>query len=204
MGLFDQLTEKPWLPDREGRPAQRGRSAAVPAPEVGLRVFLAVATVLFTLFVAAYFDRMALGDWRALSEPWLLWLNTLVLVFASIAMQRARRGADRGRTAAVRSGLFTGGALALAFLLGQILVWQDLVARGAYAAANPANAFFYLLTAVHGVHLLGGLVAWARTMDKLRRGAEAAEVRMSVGLCAVYWHFLLMIWVVLFALLLWT
>jgi cytochrome c oxidase subunit 3 len=68
-------------------------------------------------------------------------------------------------------------------------------------AANPGNAFFYLFTGVHGLHLLGGLVALGRTADKVWRGVEVSQVRLSVQLCAVYWHFLLALWLVLFSLL---
>jgi len=72
------------------------------------------------------------------------------------------------------------------------------------ASSNPANGFFYLLTGLHGVHLLGGLVAWVRTSAKVRAGEDNARINMSVGLCAVYWHFLLVVWLVLFGLLLLT
>ncbi len=69
---------------------------------------------------------------------------------------------------------------------------------------NPANAFFYLLTAVHGVHLLGGLWVWARSTTKVWTGAEADSVRLSIELCTVYWHFLLLVWIVMFGVLLST
>ena len=75
---------------------------------------------------------------------------------------------------------------------------------GYYAAGNPANAFFYLLTGVHGLHLLGGLVVWVRTAARMARGAELDDVRLSVELCTVYWHYLLLVWLVLFGLLLLT
>jgi cytochrome c oxidase subunit III len=66
---------------------------------------------------------------------------------------------------------------------------------------NPGNAFFYLITGAHALHVLGGLVALGRTADKVRRNADSGEVRLSVELCALYWHFLLLVWLVLFALL---
>ena len=92
--------------------------------------------------------------------------------------------------------------LALAFLAGQLLAWRQLDAAGYFLASNPANSFFYLLTAVHGLHVLGGLVALARAAGKVWRGEDADRVRLSVELCAIYWHFLLFVWLVLFALLL--
>ena len=104
----------------------------------------------------------------------------------------------------VKVGLLGAGSFAFVFLAGQLLAWQQLVDLGYFAATNPANGFFYLVTAVHGLHLLGGLVAWGRTAEKVWSGFAPAKVRLSVELCAVYWHFLLVVWLVLFALLLFT
>ena len=75
---------------------------------------------------------------------------------------------------------------------------------GYFAATNPANAFFYLITMLHGLHLLGGLIAWSRTITNLWDGAEPAEVSLIVNLCAIYWHFLLVVWLAFFYLLLFT
>ena len=86
-------------------------------------------------------------------------------------------------------------------LIGQTLAWKQLVAAGYRLSTNPADAFFYLITAVHGLHVLGGLAALGRTGAKLRRGAGAAEMRVAVELCATYWHFLLAVWIALFCLL---
>jgi cytochrome c oxidase subunit 3 len=82
------------------------------------------------------------------------------------------------------------------------MAWRQLDAAGYFVASNPANSFFYLLTAIHGLHVLGGLVALARATGKVWRTADPGRVRLSVELCAVYWHFLLVVWLALFALLL--
>ena len=205
VSLFEQLTEKPWEQDR-GTVVELhdGRFFALPQAKLGLRVFLVVISVLFLLFVVSYADRMAVSDWRPLPEPWLLWLNTAILVLSSVALQWAWISAKRQRIEGVRIGLLAGGILAFVFLAGQLVVWQQLIALGYFAAANPANAFFYVFTALHGLHLLGGLVAWGRTSAKVRRGYGAAQVHLSVELCAIYWHFLLVVWLVLFALMLFT
>ncbi|MFQ5784768.1 MAG: cytochrome c oxidase subunit 3 [Alphaproteobacteria bacterium] len=181
-----------------------GRESPLHTAKLGLRVFIVVASVLFSLSVVAYGDRMTLGDWRPLPEPWLLWLNTAILISSSVALQRALVSARRGQMDGVRAGLTAGCVLALAFLAGQLVVWQQLIGLGYFAATNPANAFFYMLTALHGLHLLGGLVICGRTTTKVWHGSEVAEVRLSVELCTVYWHFLLVVWFVLFGLLLLT
>ena len=102
------------------------------------------------------------------------------------------------------AGLLAGGVLALAFLIGQYFVWRQLESLGYFVDSNPSNSFFYLITGLHGLHLAGGLIAWLRASFRLWRGADLARIRMSVELCTVYWHFLLLVWLVMFSLLLVT
>lgn len=199
MNIFREISSKPWEASQAKLDnASVGETYAMPSVTVALRVFLGVVTVVFSLLVVAYSDRMAINDWRAVPEPLLMWLNIVVLIASSIAMQWAVYAARHGRTANVEAGMLIGGACALAFLAGQILVARQLDALGYYAPTNPALAFLYLLTALHAVHLLGGLVAWGRTVVRMWGGADAHQVRLSVELCAFYWHFLLVVWLVLF------
>src|SRR5919197_2535982 len=166
----------------------------LPKAKGGLWVFMGVVTVLFSIIISAYVMRMGFGDWQPLPEPRLLWLNTGVLIMSSAAMQWARIAARRGRLEGVRVALLAGGIFAGAFLAGQLWAWHQLSALGYFVATNPANSFFYLITALHGLHLLGGLGAWGETTVKVWRGFD---VGLSVQLCAVYWHFLLVVWLVL-------
>ena len=205
MSLFRVLTEKPWVTDQGAVVDLRARASfSVPAATVGLRMFLAVVTVLFSLFIGAYADRMALLDWRPFPIPWLLSLNTALLIIGSVALQWARVSARRGQMDGLRAGLLAAGVFTFAFLLGQVLVWRQLAVSDYFAMTNPAIAFFYVITVLHGAHLLGGLVAWGRTTAKVRRGFSVAQLQLSVELCAIYWHFLLLVWLVLFGLLLFT
>jgi cytochrome c oxidase subunit 3 len=144
---------------------------------------------------------MAFEDWRPTPPLWLLWVNTGLLILSSVAMQWARVSARHGELDEVRNGLLAGGAFAVLFLIGQILAWRQLKMMGPFDITNPAIAFFYLITALHGLHLLGGLVAWGRTTAKVWQGSDALHVRLSVELCTVYWHFLLLVWLILFGLL---
>ena len=201
MGLFKRLTEKPWLDENPGVVELRTASYAASNQKVALVCFLAIVGVLFFLFFAAYHMRLApveLGgqetDWVPMPEPPLLWFNTLVLVFASLAYEAARRlvGADARRAGVA---FLLAGAFTFAFLVLQLMVWNDLTQRGYYAHANPANAFFYMITAVHGLHLAGGLVAWARAARRFAQtDATPRRLKHSVDLCALYWHFLLLVW----------
>jgi cytochrome c oxidase subunit III len=197
-----RLMAKPWLEvSAIGEIADTGAPALPPAA-VGLGVFLAVVSSLFALFISAYLMRMQVADWAQLPAPKLLWFNTGVVILSSVALQYAQVAARRGWMEGVGDGLIVGGVFAVTFLVGQLLAWQQLNAAGYFLAANPANAFFYLFTGLHGLHLLGGLVALGMTANKVWRGGfKVKEVRLSVQLCAVYWHFLLALWFVLFTLL---
>lgn len=195
------LAAKPWLETGPAGHVPDTGASTLPTAKIGLGVFLAVAGSLLVLLVSAYTMRMDMEDWRPLPWPRLLWANTGVLVLSSVALHRARAAAHRDELDGVRSWLLAGGLAAVAFLLGQILAWKQLVAAGYRLTTNPADSFFYLITAVHGLHVLGGLVALGKTGAKLRRGAGTEALRLGVELCATYWHFLLAVWVVLFALL---
>lgn len=200
MGLFDKVTEMSWLHPGIDESRHSYRFSISPDKRVALVVFLAVVTSVFFLFVMAYTERMELGDWDPVTEPAVLWINTALLVLASMAMQAARNAAAAGR--APRNMLLASGLMVAGFLLGQLAAWQALAGQGYYTMANPAYAFFYLLTAIHGLHLLGGLYVWARAARRAARGAQPQDLRLTLELCAIYWHYLLLVWVVLFILML--
>ncbi|MCC8962649.1 cytochrome c oxidase subunit 3 [Bradyrhizobium sp. Pear76] len=196
-----RLAAKPWLEEGVLVDLREQSGSSPPTAKIGLGVFLAVVGSLFALFISAYSMRMTMVDWRALPVPALLWFNTGVLVLSSVALQWAYTAARRDDIDGVILGLLSGGASAVTFLIGQLLAWRQLAGAGYFVASNPANSFFYLITAVHGLHLMGGLVALGRTTSKVWLSAEVIRVRLSVELCAIYWHFLLLVWLVLLGLL---
>jgi len=198
------LNVKPWVEQRPVKDIDGDGALRLPTIKVGLGVFLTVATSLFALLISAYHMRMMAADWVTLALPRVLWLNTAVLILAGVAMQWTRSAAQWGQIDNVRLGLIAAGVLTFSFLAGQLWAWQQLNASGYFVRNDPATAFFYLLTALHGLHLLGGMWVWGRTTAKVLRGVEVAKVRLSVELCAVYWHYLLLVWLVLFAVLLHT
>jgi cytochrome c oxidase subunit 3 len=196
-----RLAAKPWLEEGVAVDFRDQSGSSVPAAKIGLGVFLAVVGSLFALLISAYSMRTSMVDWRELPLPRLLWFNTGVLIISSVALQWALMAARRDDIDGLIVGLFVGGTSAMTFLAGQLLVWQQLNVAGYFVASNPANSFFYLITAVHGLHLMGGLVALGRTTAKVWRGAPMMQMRLSVELCAIYWHFLLLVWLVLLGLL---
>ena len=89
---------------------------------------------------------------------------------------------------------------ALGFLAGQLEAWRTLVVDGYLVAGNPANSFFYLITGLHGLHILGGLLGLARTIGKARDGTDTVALARSIDLVAMYFNFLLVVWIGLFVL----
>jgi cytochrome c oxidase subunit 3 len=229
MSIISRLREKSWeTPGVLGfaEPSDYRPSAT----HVGLWVYLGVATVLFSLITAAYLMRMGdhgatIGsppDWHGILLPTTLWINTGVLILASIAWEAARMAARAERPAGLRHALLASGALGFLFLAGQILVWRQLHEAGYFVAgpslcltgwsdlgqpalhvlpSNPAVGFFYMITGIHGLHIVGGLAAWGRTIV---RAAGGIDVSRTIGLGATYWHFLLAVWLAMFGLLLST
>ena len=199
--LFRQtINVQPWEA-QVAAPEVRAGAGTRPAARTALWVFLGVASSLFVLFLSAYAMRLTLADWTPLPRPRLLMLNTALLVGASLAMEWTVHAARRGAGDQVRRGLWASGLATFGFLAGQLLVWKQLNAAGYFVSTSVATAFFYLLTAVHGLHVLGGLVAWTRASARAWRGTDPARTRLAIELCATYWHYLLVVWVVLYALL---
>lgn len=198
------LTDKPWLTTGVIG-VQRSNAELLQAQAwSGLKLLFCVLTMLFFILVVAYYGRMDIADWQPLNEPLLLWINTGILVLSSIAMAKAQQAIQQENIVHIKTAFFWAGILTMAFLAGQLLVWQHYNDQGYYLASNPANTFFYMVTAIHGVHLFVGLGVWASANLKFIRGISATQLYLSINLCATYWHFLLFIWFVLFGLLLST
>lgn len=199
MSFYKEISSKPWEyqgPMTAGSPES---AFAIEPEKVALRLFMVVATVIFSLIAVTYYVRLELGDWVPLRDPSLLWFNTGVLVVSSIALQLARNAVTRSDLGATRLYFVLSGALAITFIAGQLAVWSQLNAAGLAINTNPASAFFFLLTGLHGVHLIGGLWVWTKTAFRLINNVSSKDIRLSIELCTAYWHFLLVLWVLLFA-----
>jgi cytochrome c oxidase subunit 3 len=201
--LKQSFNTQPWVADVVSDSAHEGPMGAH-AKLIALTALLAVITSFFALIMSAYTLRMDLGDWVPLTEPQLLWTNTVILVIASIVFQWTRNAAVHGESTRLMPGMIVTGLLTASFVVGQFIAWQQLNASGEYVSSNPANAFFFFLTGAHAVHILGGMYVWARATVRLMSGKQAESVRRSIELCTMYWHFLLIVWLVLFGLLLST
>jgi cytochrome c oxidase subunit 3 len=126
--------------------------------------------------------------------PRIVWLNTGMLVLASIALECARSAMRQGDMETLRLSLATAAVATLGFLGGQLVAWRELTASGYLVTGNPSNSFFYVLTGLHGLHIIGGLVALGRALPGAWGVGRPEFLRLRIELCTTYWHFLLLVW----------
>jgi len=170
---------------------------------MGMAFALAAIAMLFVAFTTTYLGHRQDVGWTPIPLPGILWLDTGILVASSVAVEWGRRRLRAGDAIGFRRALTAGGMLGVAFLAGQLLAWQQLVHAGVYLASHPHSSFFYLLTGAHGVHLLGGLVAFAVILPRAWRGAYAPPGAVAVNVTSTYWHFLTGLWLYVFIILFW-
>jgi cytochrome c oxidase subunit 3 len=202
MSIIKSLMAKPWTAEQtliDNR--YSGDVSERPVKRLALRVFLAVVAVLFILLIVAYAGRMGYSDWRPVPQLSLLWANTGALLLASLAFELTRYALAHHRLQTMRVTLLAGGALTIVFLFGQMLAWQQLTTMSYFDITIPAIGFFYILTGLHALHMVGGLFVWGHTVPKVWNNFDLIKVKQTVDLCATYWNFLLLVWVVMFGLL---
>ena len=181
--------------DGEARPERPPRYVT------GMWIGLGAIVMYFMALTSSFIVRKGLSnDWVTVELPPLLWLNTGVLLLSSLTLVQARRFEKRGQETAFRHWWSLTTALGVGFLLLQLVAWRQLAAAGVYLASNPASSFFYLLTASHGLHLLGGILALAYLAWRHRRPHLASSAEEAA---ALYWHSMDGLWIYLFLLLYW-
>jgi cytochrome c oxidase subunit III len=176
---------------------------AVPQRTYVTGMLLALGGILmfFAALVSALVVRKGLSAaaWQTLEVPRILWLNTLILLASSATLARSRRDFRVQDEAGFRHWWGVTTILGLFFVAGQILAWRQLVVAGVYLDTNASSSFFYIFTAAHGLHLLGGIAAMLAVA--FRRGRHLAR-GTAVEVVSIYWHFLDALWLGLFVFLL--
>jgi cytochrome c oxidase subunit III len=163
---------------------------------------LVAIVMLFASFTSALIVRKGgASDWVAIALPRILYFNTLVLLASSVALELSRRALGGGRDAQFKLWLYVTSILGVAFISGQLVAWRELASRGVYLSTNPSSSFFYLLTAAHGLHLLGGVAALFYLVLRAPQLAAGVKERVAVDVTAIYWHFMDGLWIYLLLLL---
>lgn len=190
--------ERGWGGDGGG---SEGRGSSRRASFTGLFVLIAASTMVFAAFTSAFVVRRGISDdWAAMDKPKILFVNTAVLLASSVLLDMSRRALknhDRSKfnlwwTAATGMGVL--------FLVGQAIAWQQLKAAGVFIATNPSSSFFYLLTASHAFHLMGGVAALLYVDVQALRLRLGPAKRTAIDITAIFWHFLDGLWLYLMVL----
>ncbi|MGF1681748.1 cytochrome c oxidase subunit 3 [Photobacterium minamisatsumaniensis] len=200
-----QVEKTPTMATLTPDPHSRYMPASSLAPaSTAVWIMLAVISMFFFLFTVAYRIRMALPDWQPLNEPWQLSISTAMLVMSCITMHLCyRKSALLPSLTASRALLRLTLFFTLAFITTQLWAWDHLYDLNKGIGSNPANSFFYLLTGLHGLHVIGGLVALGWVVFHTMRG-NPNTLHPALRLCSRYWHFLLFVWLFLLGLLRFT
>jgi cytochrome c oxidase subunit 3 len=178
------------------------RPMAMNPKKFAMWLFLVTVTMLFAAWTSAYIVRRAEGNWLHFELPELFWATTGVIVLSSATMLWAYRSAKRNDFAGLKSGLSATLILGILFLTGQVFGWSALVERSAYLVGNPSGSFVYVLTGVHGAHVLSAVIFLGVITARAFRNSIHSGNLFSLEMCATYWHFLGGLWLYLFVFLL--
>ncbi|HTZ49530.1 MAG TPA: heme-copper oxidase subunit III [Verrucomicrobiae bacterium] len=165
----------------------------------GIAIGIVSVLMFFMALASAFLVRKGGPDWIPVHIPWLLWVNTLVLVASSGTLELARKRLAQSDALGFRRFWMVTTILGVLFLVGQLVAWRMLVHQGIYLASNPASSFFYIFTGAHAVHLLGGVCA---LIYVARRNYDTAKITRTVAaeVTSYYWHFMDALWLFLLAL----
>src|SRR5438128_6480549 len=159
--------------------------------------------MLFTALASAYIVRSASGnDWRPIVMPKVLWLSTALILVSSVTMEISRRSLKQDKNSRYSAWLMFTVILGFGFVASQLIAWRQLWRQGVYMAGNPHSSFFYLFTAAHGLHLLGGLIALSYLLLRTRKKRDTIEGKLrrvgAADAASIYWYFMDGLWIVLF------
>jgi cytochrome c oxidase subunit III len=184
-----------------GDDGSEGWGASRRASFTGLLVLLAASVMVFSAFTSAFIVRRGLSDdWASMRKPSILWFNTAVLLTSSGVLEIARRALKAHNRERFNTWWTVGAGLGLLFLAGQAWAWHELKEAGIYVASNPSSSFFYVLTATHAAHLIGGVSALLYVAVQAWRLRLGPAKRTAIDVSAVFWHFLDGMWIYLMVL----
>ncbi|HET9217338.1 MAG TPA: heme-copper oxidase subunit III [Terriglobia bacterium] len=179
-----------------------GSSFPVSRAYIATWVLLTAVIMLFAGLSSAYIVLRGTPEWQNITVPRIVWGNTLVLFASSLAIEFARHAVRRNHPEGVRQWVVVSGILGFAFLVGQLVAWQQLIKAGVYLATTIHSSFFYVLTGAHALHLLGGLIGLAYVLQKAFANQLTATNHEPLKAFALYWHFMDVVWIYCFILLL--
>jgi cytochrome c oxidase subunit 3 len=198
------LVPPPVPPDGrgDGGGGDSGSSFPISKGQIGLWLLLTAVIMLFAGLTSAYIVLRGLPSWQNIALPSLLWPNTAVLLMSGLAIELSRRAVLNNQLESMKRWLAVSGLFGIAFLAGQLAAWRQLVGAGVYLPSTLQSSFFYILTGLHGLHLLGGVGALSYVFMNAMKNRLTVFNHEPLRLCATYWHVMDALWIYLFLLLL--
>jgi cytochrome c oxidase subunit III len=163
-----------------------------------LWLFIVTVVMIFAALTSAYIVRQSEGNWLEFDLPQTIYITSGIILTSSITMQWSYFAAKNDNLMSLRLNTLITAFLGIAFLVGQYIVWQDLVAMDVYFVGNPAGSFMYVLTGLHGVHLISGVIFLILVTVNAFRYKVHSKSMDQIEMCATYWHFLDGLWLYLF------
>jgi len=167
-----------------------------------LWLFILTVIMLFAAFTSAYIVRQSDGNWLEYNLPTAFWYTSAIIIASSTTLHGAYLAARRDELHMVKFMVAITTVLGLAFLAGQYISWSQLVDQGVYFVGNPAGSFLYVITGVHAVHLIGGIIFLLFLLRSTFKYQVHSKNLIRIEMCATYWHFLDGLWLYLFIFLL--
>ena len=200
--LFGTLLQKPWDNEQAAIDnAHEGKTFDLTVQKSAVLIIFGIATVLFSLVFTSYLYTLPPGqDTKYLLRPNLLWINTLILFFVTYYFNKVTGDLEKKDTSKVKRNLLIIGGLTYLFLFGQIIFWFQLLKSGNYVSTNSYFANFYVFTALHRLHLFGGLFFWGKVSSKILKMEQnkILEQEKNISALSIYWTFLLIVWLMFF------
>ena len=196
--LFGTLLQKPWDKDQMVLDTSHtGKTFDISSQKSAVIIIFGIATVLFSLIFTAYIYSIPPGqDTMYLLKPNLLWANTIILFFVAYFFSRITKDLEKKETSKIKKNLIIVGGLSYIFLFGQLIFWTQLMKSGNYVTTNTYFSSFYIFTAIHGLHLLGGLFFWGKVSSRVLKleKNKILDEEKNISALSWYWNFLLIVW----------
>ena len=200
--IFGTLTEKPWEANQAAIDSKHtGQTFNISNQMSVVIIIFGISSVLFSLIFTGYLYSLPPGqDTTFILKTNMLWINTLVLILVTYFFDKIRRDFNNNITSNIKKNLIIVGALSYLFLILQLTLWYQLMIDGNYVSTNTYFSSFYFFTALHGIHLLGGLFFWGKVTSKIFKLEERdyKKEERSITALSVYWLFLFIVWFVFF------
>ena len=200
--IFGTLAQKPWEANQAAIDAKHsGQTFNLSYQMSAVIIIFGVSSVLFSLIFTSYLYSLPPGqDTTFILKSNLLWINTLLLILVTYFFDKIRRDFNKDLTIKLKQNLIIVGALSYLFLIMQLLLWYQLMIGGNYVSTNTYFSSFYFFTALHGIHLLGGLFFWGKVTSKIFKLNEKdyKKEMKNINALSVYWLFLFIVWFLFF------